>query len=63
MPNAQIKDVPAHTHEVLRQRAALITAASMPTLEEVIDPAGGRAGGHVPIKRATEILRKDRDRR
>ena len=76
MPSVQIKDVPEHTHAVLRQRAAaahqslqeylrtkLIQEASAPTVEEVLDRAGGRAGGQVPIKTATEILREDRDRR
>jgi|GEM_PF-210246 plasmid stability protein len=76
MPSVQIKDVPEHTHAVLRQRAAtahqslqeylrtkLIQEASAPTVEEVLDRAGGRAGGRVPIKTATEILREDRDRR
>jgi plasmid stability protein len=76
MPSVQIKDVPEHTHAVLRQRAAtahqslqeylrtkLIQEASTPTVEEVLDRAGGRAGGRVPIKTATEILREDRDRR
>ena len=76
MPSVQIKDVPEHTHAVLRQRAAaahqslqeylrtkLIQETSAPTVEEVLDRAGGRAGGRVPIKRATDILREDRDRR
>ena len=76
MPSVQIKDVPEHTHAVLRQRAAaahqslqeylrtkLIREASTPTVEEVLDRAAGRAGGRVPIKTATEILREDRDRR
>ena len=76
MPSVQIKDVPEHTHAVLRQRAAtahqslqeylrtkLIQEASAPTVDEVLDRAGGRAGGRVPIKTATEILREDRDRR
>ena len=76
MPSVQIKDVPEHTHAVLRQRAAaahqslqeylrtkLIQEASAPTVEEVLDRAGGRTGGRVPIKTATEILREDRDRR
>jgi antitoxin FitA len=76
MPSVQIKDVPEDTHAVLRQRAAkahqslqaylrakLIQEASAPTLEEALDRAGGRAGGRVPIERATEILREDRDRR
>src|SRR6266568_2966267 len=62
MPSVQIKDVPEETHAVLRQRAAaahqslqeylrarLIQEASEPTLDEVLDRAGGRAGGSVPL--------------
>ena len=76
MPSVQIKDVPAHTHAVLRQRAAaahqslqeylrarLIAEASSPTLEEILDRAGGRAGGSAPFDVATQALREDRDRR
>jgi len=76
MPSIQIKDVPERTHAVLRQRAAaahqslqeylrtrLIEEASEPTLDEVLDRAGGRSGGSVPIKTAVETLREDRDRR
>lgn len=76
MPSVQIKDVPDETHAVLRQRAAaahqslqeylrsrLIEEASRPTLEEVLDRAGGRAGGKVPIKSAVSILRAERARR
>jgi len=61
MPRVQIKDVPERTHAVLRRRAAaagqslqeylrsrLIQEASEPTLEEVLDRAGGRSGGRVP---------------
>jgi antitoxin FitA len=76
MPSVQIKDVPADIHAVLRQRAAaahqslqeyllsrLIAEASQPTLEEVLDRAGGRSGGAVPLKRAVRTLRNDRARR
>lgn len=76
MPSIQIKDVPAETHAVLRQRAAaahqslqeylrlkLIQEAARPTLEEVLERAGGRAGGSVPLTAAVEDLRADRDRR
>jgi hypothetical protein len=76
MPSVQIKDVPEQTHAVLRQRAAaahqslqeyllarLIEEASEPTLEEVLDRAGGRSGGSVPLKTAVSTLRADRDRR
>ena len=76
MPSVQIKDVPEQTHAVLRQRAAaahqslqeylrtrLIEEASEPTLEEVLDRAGGRSGGSVPLQTAVATLRADRDRR
>jgi len=76
MPSVQIKDVPEQTHAVLRQRAAaahqslqeylrtrLIEEASEPTLEEVLDRAGGRSGGSVPLMTAVATLRADRDRR
>ena len=65
MPSVQIKDVPESTHAVLRQRAAaahqslqeylrsrLIAEASQPTLEEVLDRAGGRPRGSVPLANA-----------
>ena len=76
MPSVQIKDGPEQTHAVLRQRAAaahqslqeylrarLIEEASEPTLEEVLDRAGGRSGGSVPVTKAVSTLRSDRDRR
>jgi len=76
MPSVQIKDVPEQTHTILRQRAAaahqslqeylrarLIEEASEPTLDEVLDRAGGRSGGSVPLKSAVAALRADRDRR
>ena len=76
MPSVQIKDVPDATHAVLRQRAAaahqslqeyllarLIDEANRPTLDEVMDRAGGRAGGSVPLKAAATILRAERARR
>lgn len=76
MPSVQIKDVPEQTHAVLRRRAAaahqslqeylrtwLIEEASEPTLDEVLDRAGGRSGGTVPLKDAVAALRADRDRR
>ena len=76
MPSVQIKDVPEQTHTILRQRAAaahqslqeylrarLIEEASEPTLDEVLDRAGGRSGGSVPLKAAVAGLRSDRDRR
>jgi len=76
MPSVQIKDVPEETHAVLRRRAAaahqslqeylrtrLIEEASEPTLDEVLDKAGGRSGGAVPLKNAVAAVRADRDRR
>ena len=76
MPSVQIKEVPEHTHAVLRRRAAaahqslqeyllarLIDEASEPTLDEVLDRAGGRAGGSVPMKAAVAAVRAERDRR
>jgi len=73
MPSVQIKDVPEGTHAVLRRRAAaahqslqeylrsrLIEDASRPTLDEVLDRAGGRAGGSVPLKVAAKAVREDR---
>lgn len=73
MPSVQIKDVPERTHAVLRQRAAaahqslqeylrarLIEEAEQPTLEEILDRAGGRAGGTVPLRTAVDTIRDDR---
>jgi plasmid stability protein len=73
MPSVQIKDVPEPTHAVLRQRAAaahqslqeylrarLIEEAEQPTLEEILDRAGGRSGGSVPLNRAVDAIRDDR---
>jgi len=76
MPSVQIKDVPEHTHAVLRQRAAiahqslqeyllmrLIDEADSPTVDEVLERAGGRAGGRVSFSAAVDIVAEDRARR
>jgi antitoxin FitA len=76
MPSVQIKDVPPETHAVLRRRAAeshqslqeylrsrLIEEAKTPTLDEVLDRAGGRAGGSAPIDVTAAMVRGDRDSR
>jgi len=76
VPSIQIKDVPTATHAVLRRRAAnahqslqeyllarLIAEASAPTLDEVLDRAGGRAGGELPLAQAVADLEGDRGRR
>jgi hypothetical protein len=69
----QIKDVPERTHAILRQRAAaahqslqeylrgrLIQEADEPTLDEVLDRAGGRSGGSVPLDDAVAAIRDPR---
>jgi hypothetical protein len=76
MPSVQIKDVPPETHAVLVRRAAaahqslqeylrrrLIEEASHPTLDEVLDRASRRRGGHVSFAEAARLIRHDRDRR
>jgi antitoxin FitA len=76
MPSIQIKDVPEETHAVLRRRAAaahqslqeylrsrLIDEASSPTVDEVLERAGGRAGGSIPFSAAADAVREDRARR
>ena len=76
MPSVQIKDVPEPVHAVLRQRAAashqslqeylrswLIEETSRPTLDEVLERAGGRSGGSVPLNAAVSTLRDERARR
>lgn len=76
MPSVQIKDVPAETHAVLRRRAAaahqslqeylrsrLIEEAATPTLDEVLDRAGGRSGGRLTLTEAAAMIRDDRDHR
>ena len=68
--------VPERTHAILRQRAAAahqslqgvlaepaIEDADEPSLEEVLDRAGGRSGGSVPLEDAVAAIRDDRDRR
>ena len=76
MPSVQIKNVPSDVHAVMRRRAAasgqslqeyllarLVDEASRPTLDEVLDRAGDRAGGSVPIAEVTAFLRAERDAR
>lgn len=73
MPNIQIKDVPEGTHAVLRRRAVaahqslqeylrsrLIEEAAQPTLEEVLDRAGGHAGGALTLDDAVAAVRAER---
>jgi antitoxin FitA len=75
MPSVQIKNVPPKVHRVLRKRAAaagqsmqeylliqLTRQAETETLEEVLDRAGGRAGGSLGFDFVVEGLRDDRQR-
>jgi hypothetical protein len=76
MPSIQVKDVPPEVHATMRRRAAnagmslqeyllarLEQDANTPTLDEVLDRAGGRAGGHVPLDAAVKAVRAERDTR
>ena len=76
VPSIQVKDVPDEVHATLRRRAAvagmslqeyllarLEDEANTPTLAEVLDRAGGRAGGGVSLEAAVEAVRADRDGR
>jgi hypothetical protein len=76
VPSIQVKDVPEEIHAVLRRRAAaagkslqeyllerLTADASTPTLDEVLDRAGGRAGGRGSFGDAAAAVRADRDGR
>lgn len=76
MPSIQVKDVPVEVHATLRRRAAaagmslqeyllgsLIDEASAPTMDELLDRAGGRAGGCVPLSSAVAVVRVERDGR
>jgi hypothetical protein len=76
MPSIQVKDVPPEVHATFRRRAAaagmslqeyllarLEQDASAPTLDEVLDRAGGRAGGHIPLESAVQAVRAERDTR
>jgi hypothetical protein len=76
VPSIQVNDVPDDVHATLRRRAAhagmslqeyllarLEREANTPTLDEVLDAAGGRAGGRAPLKAAVEAVRADRDAR
>ena len=76
MRSVQIKSVPDNVHTVLRRRAAaagqslqeyllgrLTEEATNPTVDEVLDRAGGRAGGSVPLKSSARALRVERAHR
>lgn len=73
MPSVQIKNVPPDVHRVLRERAAaagqslqeyllaqLTRQAEEESLDDVLNRAGGRAGGSVGLAFSAETLRADR---
>jgi hypothetical protein len=76
MPSIQVKDVPSEVHATLRRRAVqagmslqeylrarLVQDATTPTLDELLDRAGGRAGGAISLADAVAAVRADRDER
>ena len=76
MPSIQVKDVPQDVHATLRQRAAaagqslqeyllarLVQDAHTMTVDELMDRAGGRAGGSADFAAAVEAVRAERDAR
>jgi plasmid stability protein len=75
MVSVHIRNLPEGTLSVLRRRAAaahqslqeylrawLIAEAARSTLDEVLDRAGGRAGGSVSFAGAAAAVRRDRAR-
>ena len=76
VPSIQVKDVPDKVHATLRKRAAaagmslqeyllahLVAEATTPTLEEVLERAGQRSGGHATTRDAVKAVRADRGAR
>ena len=76
MTSIQVKNVPSDVHQTLRQRAVgagqslqeyllhlLCEEARTPTLEEVLERAGSRAGGNIGLEAAVAAVRADRDSR
>ena len=76
MTSIQVKNVPSDVHQTLRQRAVgagqsmqeyllhlLCEQARTPTLEEVLERAGGRAGGNIGAAEAVAAVRAERDSR
>ncbi|MGH9132510.1 MAG: FitA-like ribbon-helix-helix domain-containing protein [Ilumatobacteraceae bacterium] len=76
MPSIQVKDVPDEVHATLRRRAAtagkslqeyllerLTDDAATPTVAELLERAGGRAGGRAPLKSSVKAVRADRETR
>jgi hypothetical protein len=76
VPSIQVKDVPDDVHSTLRRRAAaagkslqeyllerLTHDANTPTLDEILERAGGRSGGRATLKSAVRAVRAERDTR
>ena len=76
MASIQVKNVPSDVHQTLRRRAGgagqslqeyllnlLCQQARTPTLTEVLDRAGGRAGGDIGREAAVAAVRAERDAR
>ncbi|MEI6447833.1 MAG: hypothetical protein WCO96_08150 [Actinomycetes bacterium] len=76
MATIQVKNVPDDVHRTMRMRAAnqgmslqeyllarLTADARQPTLDEVLDSAGQRSGGSIPVAEAVRLIRVDRDSR
>jgi hypothetical protein len=74
VPSVQIKSVPEDVHSELRRRAAnegkslqeyllgcLVEEARRPLLNDLLERAGQRSGGHVSFRFASEAVREDRD--
>ena len=72
----QVKNVPGDVHQTLRRRAVgagqslqeyllhlLCEQARTPTLDEVLERAGGRAGGNIGAAEAVAAVRAERDSR
>jgi plasmid stability protein len=76
VPSIQVKDVPDEVHATLRKRAAaagmslqeyllahLVAEATTPTLDEVLERAGQRAGGKATFRDSVKAVRADRGTR
>ncbi len=76
MISIQVKNVPSDVHQTLRQRAVgagqslqeyllhlLCEQARTPILAEILDRAGGRAGGNIGAAEAVAAVRAERDSR
>jgi hypothetical protein len=74
VPSVQIKSVPEDVHAELRRRAEiagkslqeyllgrLVEEARRPSLDDLLDRAARRKGGHVSFRFASEVVREDRE--